>query len=286
MRRSFILLLVALSCFAQDSSTTVSLSNGVAVTITHPDTALKISMEPASGNSFYRIFRDENNLAVFAYELEVERTPDGLVRIIAKPATTDFAARFPYADGGKPTPTFSETLESQPLSDGGEFTIPVPTAPELNEDLMDTVQIEIKARGAPSETAAENWQLRFSSLKVYVNGKLASPRGAGATVQGRYVMFYLPGRGAYFFSSEPVENGRFAHIAAVDGANLQFMLDNDMFSCKSDEPILMRSSSGQLWAYHDPNYKPSGNWTSNDPRNSSQEEFFTAASNSLNWWLR
>lgn len=286
MRRSLIPLLAALSCFAQDSSSTVSLSNGVTVSITHPDTALKISMEPASGDSFYRIFRDENNLAVFAYELEVQRTPDGLVRILAKPATTDFAARFPDADAGKPTPTFSETLASGPLSDGGEFAIPIPTAPELHEDLMDTVQIEIKPRGGAPSELAENWQLRFSSLKVYINSKLASPSGAGAAVQGRFVMFYLPGHGAYFFSAEPVAQGQFAQIVSVDGANLQFMLDNDMFSCKSDAAILMRSASGQIWAYHDPNYKPSGNWTSSDPKNSSRDEFFTAASNSLGWWLR
>ena len=99
-------------------------------------------------------------------------------------------------------------------------------------------------------------------------------------------MFYLPGHGAYFFSAEPVAQGGFAQIAAVDGSTLQFMLDNDMFSCKSDGPILMHSAGGQVWAYHDPNYKPTGNWTQSDPKSASQDEFFTAASNSLKWWIR
>lgn len=95
--------LLAVECFAQTSSS-VSLSNGVQLTIacsSNPD-RLRIELEPASGNSFYRIFRDENNLAVFVYALLVE-PPDGdHFRVTAKPAVDDFAARFPNADGGKP----------------------------------------------------------------------------------------------------------------------------------------------------------------------------------------
>jgi hypothetical protein len=40
-----------------------------------------------------------------------------------------------------------------------------------------------------------------------------------------------------------------------------------------------------LWVYHDPNYKPAGNWTKADLA-SNREEFFTAASDSLQWWVQ
>src|SRR5579871_2216050 len=92
-------------------SSAVSLSNGVRVQVsTQPEpgdsSGLKAEIQPASGNSFYRIFRDENKLAVFAYELEVERTSDGTqFRVTARPASDEFAARVPNADAGKPTPT-------------------------------------------------------------------------------------------------------------------------------------------------------------------------------------
>lgn len=280
-------LVAALSCCAQDNPSSVSLSNGITVAIAHSSTVLKVSMEPASGNSFYRIFRDENNLAVFAYELQVDRTPDGQVRVLAKPAGSEFAAKFPNADGGKPTPTLSQTLESPALGDGGEFTVPIPTQPGLDENLTDTIQVQISAPAAAvSGTALQNGQLRFRSLRVYINNKLASPPGPGATVQGRYVMFYLPGRGAYFFSAAPVNDARFAQIGAVDGPSLQFMLSNENFLCKSDAPILANAATGQIWAYHDPNYKPTGNWTNTEPNDGSQIEFFAAGSNSLSWWLR
>jgi len=274
--------------FAQVSSN-ISLSNGVQLTIacsSNPD-ALKIELEPASGNSFYRIFRDENNLAVFVYELMVERTPDGdHFRVTAKPAGDDFAARFPDADGGKPAPTLAEPRQSPLLASGDRFTLEIPVIPGLAENLSDVVQIRLNQRGAPSTEQASQGAaaLRFVGLKVQINGQLVSPSGAGAMVAGRYVMFYIPGRGGYFLSSEPVDKPTFVKIGVVDSTHLNFTLDNDDYDCYSDAPILSGSDRGELWVFHDPNYRPSGNWTSSDPSNT-RDEFFAAASDSLQWWL-
>jgi hypothetical protein len=278
-------LLIA-SCLAQVSST-VSLSNGVQLRISNTPTSLKVDLQPASGNSFYRIFRDENNLAVYAYELQVERSPDGeQFRITAKPAGLDFAARFPDADGGKPTPTLSEPIESPWLTNGGQFTVPIPTEPGLGEKLTDTVGIQVRSPDStPSETEIQAAQLRFAGLKVYVNGRLVSPRAASPSVLGRFTMFYLPGRGGYFFSTEPVVRRPFAHIGSAEGNRLTFTLDNVSYTCTTDAPILTRSEDGEVWVYHDPNYKSAGNWTKSDPSNGSRDEFFTAASDSLSWWL-
>ncbi len=271
----------------------MALSNGVQLSITAraaegTPVALKASLEPASGQSFYRIFRDENNLAVFAYELAVARTPDGeQFRVTAKAATEDFAARFPNADGGKPTPTFSSPLQSPLLSSGDKFVIPISTDPGLHQTLTDTVQIRLNQRGAPtSDPGPERTeQIRFSALKVSINNRPVSPSGAGTLVTGRVAMFYIPGRGGYFFSTEAVDQKAFVQIGVVDGKHLQFTLDNDIYDCTSDAAILARSERGQLWVFHDPSYKPAGNWTTSDAA-SSREEFFTAAADSVQWWLR
>jgi hypothetical protein len=278
--------------FAQLDST-VALSNGVQVSITAravegTPVTLKASLEPASGESFYRIFRDENNLAVFAYELAVARTPDGQqFRVTAKAATEDFATRFPNADGGKPTPTLSSPLQSPPLSSGNMFVIPIPSDPGLHQTLTDTVQIRLNQRGAATTDNGpeRSEQIRFSSLKVSINNRSATPSGAGALVTGRVAMFYIPGRGGYFFSTEQVDQKAFVQIGVVDGKRLQFTLDNDVYDCASDASILVRSERGQLWVYRDANYKPAGNWTTSDAA-SSRDEFFTAAADSVQWWLR
>jgi hypothetical protein len=283
------LLLLAGSCCYAQVSARVSLSNGVQVSVaTRTDNGppkLKIRMEPATGDSFYRIFRDENDLAVFAYELEVARTADGQnFRITGKPATEDFLARFPNADGGKPTPTLSSPLESPVLNSGEPFTIPIPTNPGGGQTMTDTVQILLGQRGATNDGASKNAQIRFVGLKVSVNGKPASPSGASADVAGRYSMFYLPGRGGYFFSTESVDQPSFLGVGVVDGKHLTFTMDNDTYDCNAEAPILMKSDRGQLWVYHDPDYKPAGNWTKTDPEDS-KDEFFTAASDSIGWWV-
>jgi hypothetical protein len=287
MMRIPLILLAAASCYAQVSST-VSLSNGVQLTITtRSDTgtpiALQMSLEPASGDSFYRIFRDENNLAVFAYELEVERTEDGQnLRVIAKPAVEAFASRFPNADGGKPTPTLSSPLESPLLSSSDRFTIPIPTNPGSWQKVTDAVQILLGQHGILNDGVSASAQIRFAGLKVSVNGK-SSPSSVGADVAGRYAMLYIPGRGGYFFSNEPLDQ-TFVQVGIVDVKHLTFTVDNETYDCTADAPILVHADRGQLWVYHDPNFKPVGNWTKTDPA-SSRDESFTAAFDSMQWWL-
>ena len=289
MRAAIVLtILLSPGSFAQLSSN-VSLSNGVQLTITcssNPE-KLKIELEPASGNSFYRLFRDENNLAIFVYELHVERAADGdNFRVTAKPAGDDFAARFPNADGGKPAPTLGEQRESPLLASGDRFTIEIPVIPGLAENLSDVVQIRLNQRGtlAPQPDSQAAAPLRFVGLKVQINERLVSSDGPGATVVGRYVMFYTPGHGGYFLSTEPVESRPFVKVGVVDRTHLLFTLDNDTYDCNSEAPILPRSDRGEIWIFHDPNYKPSGNWISSNP-SQTRDEFFTAASNSLKWWL-
>ena len=276
-------------CLAQTSST-ISLSNGIRLKVTAstgtdtPD-ALKVEMKPATGNSMYRMFRDESGLVVWAYELVVDRLPDGdHFQIIAKPAGQEFAAKFPNADGGKPTPTLSIPIESPPLGAGGRFTIDIPTNPGLFEHRTDTVQVQPDPRGdAGSPGAPAAPQIRFAGLKVSIASNPLPANGPSAMVYGPYTMFYIPKRGGYFFSIQPEASRPFVQVGDVDHNRLKFTIDNEDYECISTVNILTQSDRGQIWVYHDPQYKPAGNWTKSNTK--SADEFFTAASDSLNWWL-
>jgi hypothetical protein len=287
-----LLTLVLCICFAQPSST-VSLSNGIRFKVTtntgssDPDT-LKLEMKPASGNSVYRVLRDESGLAVWAYELVVDRLPDGdHFQIVAKPAGEEFAAKFPNADGGKPTPTFSIPEQSPPLSPGGQFTIEIPTNPGLFQHRTDTVTVQPDMRPASgTEPAAPIVpQIRFADIKVSIGGQLVPSNGPGLSVTGPYAMFYIPKRGGYFFSTEQVTSRPFIQAGDVDRTSLKFTIDNEDYECIARRPILTQSDRGQIWVYHDPNYKPAGNLTKSNPNSKTTEEFFAAASDSLSWWL-
>src|SRR5882724_1879468 len=125
------------------ASSVVSLSNGVQLRVTLRGTgnSLKPEMEPASGNSFYRLFKDENNLDVYAYEIVVNRAADGeRFQIIAKPVGEEFGAKFPNADGGKPVPTLPAPRDSGFLTSGGRFDVEIPTNPGTRENLTDSIQ--------------------------------------------------------------------------------------------------------------------------------------------------
>lgn len=274
------------ACCAEVSSG-ISLSNGVRLTIIADSGnaaagPLKVELKPASGNSVFRVFRDETGLVVYAYELAVERLPDGEhFQIIARPAGDRFAAMFPDADGGKPVPSMSKPLESRPLGSGGRFTVEVPTNPGLAEHRTDTVQILF---GGSTEAPSTS-RLRFVALKISINGKPVPIHSAGSTVSGQYAMFYIPGRGAYYFSTEQVEKHPFIQAGTVDGTRLQFTIDNESYDCSSKSPILVQTERGPVWVYRDPDFKPVGNLTKSKSNPLLVDEFFTAASDSLDWWL-
>lgn len=278
------ILLSAGTCLPQASST-ISLSNGVELQITanlgQPTGAesLKIELARASGDSFYRIFWDQNNLAVFAYELAVSRSAGDTFSIVAKPATTGFAARFPNADGGKPVPTLSADRPLRTLHSGERSSIELFEIPGMGLHVIETVRVVLN----PDGSAESGGPLRFADLKISINGTPVSGAGPRGAVSGRYVMFYLPGRGGYFFSTDAPAAHTFVKAGIVDRNRMQFNVDNENFDCVADAPILAQGDTGEVWVYHDPTYQPAGNWT-RDPRATS-DQFFTAASDSLNWWL-
>jgi len=256
---------------------------------------LKTELTPASGNSFYRTFRDETNQAVFAYELEVTRAAGrDEFRIVAKPAGTEFASRFPDADGGKPVPTLSAAREFAALRSGQQAEIGLFEIPGRTQSIIDTVQVILSETGAAKAQPAD--RLQFAGLKVYVNGTLVSSAAGDsaaentavrdAFVSGRYTMFYVPGRGGYFFAAGAVDGRSFVIAGSIDRNRMQFTIDNEAYNCTADAPILVHSERGEVWVYHDAAYKPEGDWTtSGAPAQVAQDVFFAAGSDSLNWWL-
>jgi hypothetical protein len=235
-------------------------------------------MVRASGDSFYRIFRDQNDLAVFAYELRFDRSGSSKFVVTAHRAMDEFASRFPSANGGKPVPSFS-TDQSFTLDSGQSATIPVFSLEGQGLDVIDTVQftIDTSREGNPSATEA----IQFSNLRVSINGAGTTP--PNRTVSGRYAMFYIPQKGAFFFSTRPAPG--FIKSGSIQGSKMLFTVDNQLYECTSNLPI---SQSPELWVLHNASYRPAGDWTREDPteRGTAANEFFTAASESLSWWLQ
>src|SRR5579864_4537629 len=286
MRTLLVILALSLPSLWAQPTSNVTLSNGIQLRIaSNSDKGnpghLTTEMKPAARNSVYRIHRDESGLAVYAYELAVDPLPDGEhFQIIAKPADEVFAAKFPDADGGKPTPTLPHQIESVPLTTGGRMTIEIPTNPGWFEHRTDTVSIGFVAKATQSAP-----QFRFVALKVTIDGRQPPMYSTGATVAGRYVMFYIPGRGGYFFSTEPVADRPFIPAGTADGVTLKFTIDNEEYICSADAPILLGSERGQVWVYYNRRYRLTANLARRNRDLRGHPAFFTAASDSLDLWL-
>jgi hypothetical protein len=284
-------------CLAQSSST-VSLSNGAQISVTAKigqptgEQSVKIQLAPASGNSIYRIFRDQNDLAVFAYELAVDRSDDGTEFLVtAKPVENEFAARFPGADGGKPVPTLSSEQKLASMRSGTRSDIGLFTLEGMGIKVVDTVQVRLNQGGSTSldsPVANQQERLRFSSFRVSIDRTPVAGAIGSASVSGRYLMFYIPGRGGYFFSLDNPAGRTFTKAGSIDRNRLTFVLDNEIYDCATDAPILSGVGGGEVWVYRDASYRPEGNWTRDlaaGGSSSGEAGFFTASSDSLNWWL-
>ena len=252
-----------------------------------PRSALKTSLEPATGNSFYRIFRDENNLAVFAYELEVARTADGLnFRVTAKAATEAFATRFPNADGGKPTPTLSSPLESPLLNSGEKVHHPRP--------FQSRARTEPHRYGpdpAGPARSGERWRGELGA-DSFRGPESLHPRKVGDPFRRRRrcvgsIRHVLYPRTRRLFLLQRARGSAAVRTGGGGGRQASDASPSTMKPTIAPRarPILVHADRGQLWVYHDPNYKPAGNWTK-AIRANVKDEYFTAASDSMQWWLR
>ena len=275
---------------AQDG-TAINLSNGVNVVIaradSRPNPKITTEFAPATGRSFYRIFRDENRLAIFAYEFAVARSADGRQLLLTvKPAGTEFGERYPSIDGGKPTPTLPAAREFPPLDSGGRAEVLVLEDTPSGDKITDVITVRLQTASGVNpagQSTRPAGALRFVNMQVYANRQLVSPANATYSVAGKYAMFYLPGKGGYFFAAAEPEVEGFVKAGWVDGARMQFTLDNEVFDCTADATISTEQRT-ELWVRHDAQYRPEGNWT--QPAETNRVGYFAAAADTLHWWLR
>jgi len=271
------------------ASSTVSLSNGVQLKISAdvghpvPPAVVNIQMVRASGDSFYRIFRDQNGLAIFAYELGVNVASGGdALALVAKPAETEFAARFPNADAGKPVPTLSADRPFGPLHTGETARIGLFELEGQGIRVIDSVEVALDSDQHPG-------RLHLAGLRLKINREPVPARGRASAVAGQYAMIYIPGRGAFILTSDGSIGRGFVKAGAIDGNKLQFTVNNDSYEAETSAPVLRgEAASGELWVYFDPSYQPSGNWTKpreHEDTRPAKDDFFVAASDSLSWWL-
>jgi hypothetical protein len=123
------------------------------------------------------------------------------------------------------------------------------TGQRISDDIM---LVDITPAGAAPDGNLHVW-----NADLWLNGtKLTSESMPGGAINPRLAI-YFQGIGGFFFSLlQPTEYPQFQKIGVVDGKVLKFVWGNKTFELRSTVPILSNGASGEVWVFHDSQFRP------------------------------
>ena len=249
----------------------VWMNNGIHVKVSLSGTGSSdygFGVRTSEKNTVYREFMDGKGKVVFGYEIEVNRMADkDRVQVLLKP----LGAEYSRVTGNKNVSTFPSARELPVMWLGDKATIDVLENPSNGQKITDTIEVDAEAMGTAPD-AGNKSGIGFFNTRVLIDGKPAGSAANSGVRGDEIVMFYIPGRGAYFVSRRPVSGYDFMKIGVVDGKRLSFVLNNEKFEVVSDSEI---SESSEVWVLHD-GRKPTGRWLQR-----SDDKFFHAAADNM-----
>ena len=100
--------------------------------------------------------------------MEVGRVGDTQFRVTVKPAGDEFAARYPNADGGKPTPTVPADRELPLLRAGESAHLDLFEIPGMGLKLTDSIQVRLNTAGSGGPATGA---MAFTALRVFLESE-------------------------------------------------------------------------------------------------------------------
>lgn len=227
--------------------------------------AISNSLIPVQEGSFYRVFFDRSQKLVFAYELQVAGLEDGQgYRIHVKPVDDSFRRRYREAlwlrgwSDDQPLPTFAKSFDPRPVRIGDQLSIRLLHDTATDRTVSDILRLASPKQSSNTLPPATSGELRLSNLKVSVDGEPLGQQPSGG-VTGPYVMFYLPGHGAFFFSRTlPEGYPQFQGVGRADGAAITFSWQGRRYECVSDGPVTSDPGPMDLWVFVEPSFRRPG----------------------------
>jgi len=258
------------------------LSNGVSVlfkTTTEP----KSSFRSISGTirvnsmSINRVLVDRVERVFFGYDLELEPLNETKqYKVSIKPLDRGFA------DGVAQSGTMREITgqsgasstgasllrfpQPQVVADGDTLVLDLLINRKTGVKLVDEITIssgDVLERSTPtdirpaSDFSLEDVRLSMKNQQLLINGELvAGGPDAPGSCEGKFIFFYLPGRGRFVFSIKPQEGFAFRKIGVIHHNRISFSVGGDSYEWVSTAPILPTGGNWNLWVLHEPNYQP------------------------------
>jgi len=214
-------------------------------------------MEMKKDGIIHRVLRDSGGKILFAYDIEV-KPKDAFYHILTEPVSAAYAQTLQFGS----VPTLSAVSDSVTIS-GGSVIIELLSNPATGQKISDDIElVDISPAGSALDGNLHIW-----NADLWLNGtKLTSGsinEGALNAVVERLAI-YLPRSGGFFFSLlQPAEYPQFQKIGVVNGKVLKFAWGNKTFELRSTVPILSNGASGEVWVFHDSQFRPKDDLNAN-----------------------
>ena len=273
--RSFAILAI-LSCSAAASAQVlgVGFSNGTSLQIRTEVGGAGYQVSSAGmvvvgdpDNTVHRMVMDHAGKIVFAYDLEA-RVAGHELTLRVKPLDPAYEQRLraekwfpkdnPLDNNGRLF-SFARVRELPGVHAGDTVRLDLLANPTTGDKITDLIQPSLRALKVVPQDDPGRDEFQFARIRISIEGKPVTQEPlTSASLTGAAAMIYLPGRGGYFFSREPVTSYGFQRIGNVVGNQLWFTIGKEQFFIASEQPILKHANTETVWVYHDPSYKPSG----------------------------
>lgn len=255
--------------FAQAQGSARGLANGITiatkteVTPDNPANALFSSSDAAStsGNTIYRVIKNEKDKTYFGYDLEVkEASEKGKYTVSIKPLSS---AKSVGIKGftAKTLPKYPDAIE---VNEGDTIALDVMENPQTGEKVVDYIKIFYKpapltdyfAERTPiRDFTIDDVELKLLKFEVFADNQSILKVGGGA--RGANLTLYLKGRGRFIFSLFPRDGYDFQKIGAIEGNKILFKYNGVNYKIVSGEPFIGNGGHWNLWVLRDSNFKPS-----------------------------
>ncbi len=272
MNRRLFAILPLLFCGAEAQELGVGFPNGTSLKIRTQvgGAGYQVSsagMVVVDANTVHRMVMDNSGKIVFAYDLEAHLVGHELT-LRVKPLDQNYEQRlrreswFPKGsplDNNGRLYSFAKMREVPGVHAGDTVSLDLLSNPTTGDKITDLIQASLQSLNTPHQENAGADEFQLSRIRISIDGKpVTQDPATSASLTGAAAMIYLPGRGGYFFSREPVASYGFQRIGNVVGNQLLFTLGKELFMVMSEQPILKNAGASQVWVYHDPGYKPRG----------------------------
>jgi hypothetical protein len=202
-----------------------------------------------------RVVLDKQSNPIFAYDIELRKTAQGLVTLRIKPIeqqNTREQPSFPTDKVTAATPTLTATREFPALKVGDSVQVDILHNPGTGETIRDVLRVidEPPPNWGQAKVAAGN-RFSFERVKVVIDGKTVSePRNSWMI--GQAIKMSVPAHGEYYLLLAPTTDFPFQASGWVDRNTLRFKAGNESVEIVGVSNLLQQSETGTVWVYHVP----------------------------------